>query len=104
MLELRLKGTNWVKVKQERAVAGPHGVQEHEIFEEGRKSVWIGGRYGVQGVNQGTAVEMGSIQVLERAGPRVGQYSVFSQDETIGLTGMSQMSGRESGETWQGIW
>lgn len=53
----------------------------------------------MQGVNQGTAVEMGSIQVLERAGPRVGQYSVFSQDETIGLTGMSQMSGRESGET-----
>ena len=39
MLELRLKGANWVKVKQERAVAGPHGVQEHEIFEEGRKSV-----------------------------------------------------------------
>ena len=38
MLELRLKEANWVKVKQERAVAGPHGVQEHEIFEEGRKS------------------------------------------------------------------
>lgn len=53
----------------------------------------------MQGMNQGAAVEMGSIQVLEWASPRVGQYSVFSQDETVGLTGMCQMSGRESGET-----
>lgn len=103
MLELRLKEANWVKVKQERAVAGPHGVQEHEILEEGRKSAWIGGRDGAQGVNQGAAVKMGSIQVLEWAGPHVGQYSVFSQREIVGLTGVCQMSGRESGETWQGV-
>lgn len=99
MLELRFKEANWVKVKQERAVAGPHGMQEHEIFEEGRKSAWTGGRYRMQGVNQGAAVKMGSLQVLEWAGPHVKQYSVFSQDETVGLTGMCQMSGRESGET-----
>lgn len=53
----------------------------------------------MQGVNQGAAVKMGSLQVLEWAGPHVKQYSVFSQDETVGLTGMCQMSGRESGET-----
>ena len=37
-----------MKVGQERAVPGPHGVQEHEIFE-GRRSVWNEGRYGAVG-------------------------------------------------------
>lgn len=38
-----------MKVGQERAVPGPHSMQEHEIFEEGRRSVCIEGRYGVGG-------------------------------------------------------
>ena len=50
----------------------------------------------MQGVNQGAAVKMGSLQVLEWAGPHVKQYSVFSQDETVGLTGMS--------DEWEGEW
>ena len=47
MLELRLKEANWVKVKQERAVAWPPGMQEHEIFEEGWFQEVDGVRLGV---------------------------------------------------------